>query len=1255
MSSPSNLYAEKVFSEHPASLWALDDKADYISLIKEDTHRDFADWQIIGGTSEQALNITNQPFGESYVARITGDIPTGDAGQVECISPDTFTFPQLNKYFATFSIGSYIYSDSSYISGVEIGYEYFDSTNGVKVQRLKEFDVSITGKWFFVSETFDIPNDNSFARIVIKVNYISGATSTEDYKFLINGVSAGQWSEEFNSSSLGVTPGGGQNIISTSLGTDLQGIEASAYGLSENVGYYLITDNALVAKNSGVPMVYGASNVTILSPNGDLPSLMIPGLGFLNNLGKYKEYTFETWLRINSNSTVAKRIIGPIASTDGIYVDGPFISLKVGDNYGSHYIGEWVRPMLVHIKVTKNSAALLINGEQVISLNFITSDLVFPDEFNSAGKSQDWIGFYSYSDISPIELDCIAIYPYQVPLLVAKKRFVYGQGVEFPENINTAYSGTSVFIDYQFADYTNNYSYPDIGNWGQATIDNLSIENNVLSTPDYQLPAIFINNKTESDLFLDCKTSQNESDLFLTFRPNTTWNNSHGYLYFDKLEFLSDTVKAFYGVFKELSPTTTEQILVQVEDKSSSDYFQIKLSTSSIDYILHYNGETQVVYQAQKYYVGEQFTVGIDIQKFSDYFGSNVAAFFGRRSFLDFYVAGNRDLDKTFIGHIYKVGFCTERNASEISEAFGDNGAIADSKGVSFTGYDLFYNTDLLPLGSGETARQYGNNLPVDDGGTQTTSSWTTTYNPTGIDDKPLAEPSVFLIDHTASYTLIATDQFDIFELDIAVSGYWEDYVPLTYFAQYVTDAKGDSYYDLDFIQLNLNYPAPSIFVEEETVGEWSYDQLKESYLNPVQRSYTSLDNQLFTGYNDYDDLKNRAVKNYSYDTSASMVKSYVTFQYVEAGANSVSGYFTNSVKPAKTGIVEPDNAWINTKYEVVDNMLVYPPATGDFNDLAIVMHLDFKIDGILKYKVKLRNLQLSSQAFNTSANPIGTRFGVPIYPYKKAGVYFDYKSRNPFSIYKGSSPYLYLTRKSGIQLRGTYDPLINRGLSIPINQTTAENYKIIAMQAAVRYDEDYFPYAPTQIFEVQSKDALIKFYLVANHPSGKRAKIYAVNANTGQVENGVAFYWNGNIVKEPSITIKEWGFLGISFPNILDFKNTVGAIRINGPLLMNNISHYQSTNLQEVQQVSLRPWFKVKYSGPNTLDWEFWNSAYIWDGVLVLSATSLYGIDPSDIYKSYTGTNKIIVDDESIFGLNNYEYNFYQDVLWQQTTLNAV
>ena len=33
MSIKSNLYAEKIFAEHPIGLWSLDDDVDYLSLI----------------------------------------------------------------------------------------------------------------------------------------------------------------------------------------------------------------------------------------------------------------------------------------------------------------------------------------------------------------------------------------------------------------------------------------------------------------------------------------------------------------------------------------------------------------------------------------------------------------------------------------------------------------------------------------------------------------------------------------------------------------------------------------------------------------------------------------------------------------------------------------------------------------------------------------------------------------------------------------------------------------------------------------------------------------------------------------------------------------------------------------------------------------------------------------------------------------------------------------------------------------------
>jgi hypothetical protein len=329
--------------------------------------------------------------------------------------------------------------------------------------------------------------------------------------------------------------------------------------------------------------------------------------------------------------------------------------------------------------------------------------------------------------------------------------------------------------------------------------------------------------------------------------------------------------------------------------------------------------------------------------------------------------------------------------------------------------------------------------------------------------------------------------------------------------------------------------------------------------------------------------------------------------------------------------------------------MIIYPPDRVDFNDLAVVVHLDFNIDGILDKPVRLRKLELASQAFSdTGLNPIGTRFGVDLYPYTKSGFYFNYKEKNPYTIYKGSTPYLYLTRSTGIQTRGDYDPIINRGVYMPINESKTSGFQVTAMQLSMLYDQDFFPSTPTPIFEIQDRNQLIKFYMVAVNSTGTRAKIYGINSQTGQLENGIGYYLNGKIVKEPVITVKQWSFIGLSFANLLNFSSYTGAIRFNGPALFNNVSYYQSTRAQEVQTISKRPWFKVKNLGLVELDWDFWLDAYTWNNVLIFSSFALYGVDPAKIYEAYSGTNKIIVDDDRVFSFTDYQFTFYANVLSQ-------
>jgi len=1235
MSNPSNLYAEKVFSEHPTGLWALDDSADYISLISE-PQRNLLNWKITGGTHQEYSQSVDEPFINSYVGKITATPTSSETASVIAISNNIMNLSDFNQYLKTFSVGAYFYSESSYVAGFEIGYQYTDTTSRQDITHLKNYDTIVNKNWIFISETFDTPPDNTEIRLVFKINFLGGSEDPD--VFLVNGITLGQWSEEFASTSLGVYPTDIPSVISL---PSQKGIVAKCYGLQELNGYYLVSDNMLKAKNSGIPIVYGTSSLTTLYPNGLNPSLIVPGVGMLNESGKFRQYTLETWLRINSYSNDRKRIIGPIASQDGIYVDGPSIGLKIGNEYKTYYVGEWTRPMLVHLRVGKDTSSLLVNGQEVISLNYLTESLSLPAMLNGV-KDQDWIGFYAHEDIYPIEIDCVGIYPYVVATAVAKRRFVFGQGVEIPENINTSYSGTSVFIDYEFADYTSNYSYPKIGSWNQGFSDNTSIKNKFLSVTSHPLPEIFLSSKTKKELFSDCKEIQSPSTKnFFSFRPNSSWSQTSAYIFFKNFDFLGSSVSGFYGCFQIPQTSATAQTLFKIEKENTNSYFLIQLLNNQISYIIKYGENVETIYSPLVAQPGELIDVGLNIPLFVSRFGSPASDFFGSLSDLRMYVAGDKNGLSTFTGNIYNIGFCTAYNFQKIRLLFNEIGVP-------------IWNEDLFPI--------YQNNQLINiDGGIDTTSmppsgGLTDTANGALSGGGVVTIEEDSLMDHIASYTLLPVTAFNEYKLAVSSSAYWEDQLPLTYFAESVLDKRGDQYFDLDFIQFNIDYPIPSKTIAIETVPQdWTYADLSDEYGMPVQRTYTSLDNYLFTGYNDYEDLKNKISKDYRYDTDGALVRSYVTFQYTELGANQTSFYFTKTERPPRNGVLVPGQDWMTTKYEVVDNMIIYPPRGVDFNDLSIVTHIEINVKDSETNNISIKKLSYASQALNESdASPIGTRFGTSVYPYTKTGIYYNFKKNNPFSIYTGSSPYLYLTKTSGIQLKGKYDPLINRGLLIPVNSSRSEGFKVIAMQMAVRFDGDYFPYAPTQIFEIQSKDSYIKFYMVASDPTGRRAKIYAIDAKTGLVQDGIGFYWNGKVVKEPVLTLQEWGFLGINFSSTLNFSFFEGAVRLTGPLLFNSISYYQSTNLQEVQSIAERPWFRVKVLGSYPLGWEFWdNGSFNWNKVLVLSETSYYGVNPSDVYKSYTGTNKVVVDDERPVRFGDYTYTIFTDVVWNQFTLD--
>jgi hypothetical protein len=447
----------------------------------------------------------------------------------------------------------------------------------------------------------------------------------------------------------------------------------------------------------------------------------------------------------------------------------------------------------------------------------------------------------------------------------------------------------------------------------------------------------------------------------------------------------------------------------------------------------------------------------------------------------------------------------------------------------------------------------------------------------------------------------------DEFSLDIAIDAYWEDYVPLKYFARYADDSSNNKVYSLDFIQFNMLYPKLELFTQGV------------------------------------------------YDTTNSIVKSYISFQYLATGANYPESSFTEKIPLSSTNVVDPGPSWQYKKYEVLNDTIIYPPTGVNFENLAIVVHLEIVVNGMTTYPLSIKTLQLASQSLNhTKPTAIGTRFGKEIYQYTKSGLSTNYKAKNPYIIYKNSSPYLFLTKNSGIQPIGTFSNKVSRGITIPVNTSLTTDFTIIAAQLSIRSNAESFSTEPVQIFEIQGKNKFTQFYMVATDSSGKRAKIYAIDASTGRQDANISFYLNGKFVQNPVISLKDWSVLGIACADPILFNSYVGAIRLTGPLVFNNISYYEKTDVQQIIQQVGRPWSEVLQPVTSPVDWTYWDES-TWREVLNLRSVTEFDVDPSSIYRAYTGTNKVIAEDDKVLSFLTYEYLAYKDVSWQTQTIKPV
>jgi len=1260
MSNTSNQYADRVFSEHPIALWSLDEHAYYLSLI-DDNDRLFSNWTKTNCTSNDnpTLPADSSPFDSNIYSSIIAN--TSSPVIIKAESSGIFNSANISSDLNTFCVNFFLYQKPDFINWFKVGYSYLDLSSVSHDVLSDEIPPPELASWVNFNNVYTIPTSwTGDIKLIIQVSFKNSSSGDASSRTLImNGLSVGQESQTTCYESLG-----NETIsLPSSTGiTGMFGIPADQYGVLSDNAYYLVRNNRLLSKNDGFPIVFGTDHSTkIYSSDVNLPSFIFPGKGMLNERGRNKYYTLETWLQVDPSTIVAKKILGPISSNDGIYVKEGFITLVVGDEVGSHCVSEWYRPMLMHIELKENNVTVLINGEQVIDIPYDRSTIDLPID-------KDWWAIYSYPSVGTFKVDCIGIYPYLVSNIVAKRRFVYGQGTPSIQSIDNGFKGTSTTIDFSTSEYSANIIYPDIARWDAGYFNNLNATKDYISVPDYILPNISLSGRNVQEWYndnyivntLDYPTGNNPK--FITFKPNVTydisgnpisWSTSgtnytgQAYLNFPSLNILNDSVSAVYGIFEVEDDLPESRTLMSFVNITNGNSFDINIQSDEISYSI--NGSeihTEVIT------IGVEALVGINIESAGINFGYEVSKFFSSPSAIQLYVGGNGI--NTFEGKIYIVGFSNQTNYEKISTNFQVNGIA-------------------------------------------------------------LAENYEILLDHLASYTLIPEYEYNKLYLDISVSSEWEEYFPLTYFASYVKDNSGNPIYDLDMMQINVGYPS----IQSEDI--WKYSELATDF---VSQDYQDLKDSVYSNY--FNLKKNNNTENVI-SVKNSSLQSFITFQSIASGANAPLSTFTYTKELPVNSVIDPDlentplitdKAYL-TKFVFSDNVIVYPPKSKNFEDYAMVVHFQINQRSIIKNPLKIKSFEITSKNLNyisstseeSQRSYVGTKFGSKIYPEIDIFGQIDYKGKNPYLIYKTNTPYMYTTKKSGIRIINQnsiqYPVSVNQyKISIPVNSNGSYNFKTSAIKFSLIGNlsnaEDQIPFLEIKhkngiialILNKTSSETDIKAYtkndlffinggdsLTVNGGSSINSftdtwdgensdALYTMsvdvtidslnqeNVVTTYTEfNGLSFYQNGRYVRTPSIKNYEWNDIAILFTDELDFSEySDGDISLYGGFTFNNISYYLSEGLGIKNDLTVRTWENVlNYESVPRL-WSFWSAdSKTWQDVYVLGQASSYVSTPKNIYQSYTGTNRDIVDDGYGMKLNQAQASIFTDVSWTSYTEKAV
>jgi hypothetical protein len=151
-------------------------------------------------------------------------------------------------------------------------------------------------------------------------------------------------------------------------------------------------------------------------------------------------------------------------------------------------------------------------------------------------------------------------------------------------------------------------------------------------------------------------------------------------------------------------------------------------------------------------------------------------------------------------------------------------------------------------------------------------------------------------------------------------------------------------------------------------------------------------------------------------------------------------------------------------------------------------------------------------------------------------------------------------------------------------------------------------------------------------------------------------FFVNGRLSTVPTITVGEWSMIGVGFLGGIDFRQSSGSMRLNGPYRTTNISFYRQTPEQQIRSAIYRQWNDVLYTKDgSTRKWSFWNDFYTWQTMLVAKPEVFLGSNPEKLYSAYTGTETISSGTNQSLLFGDYQFTIYSSAKSDTITVTPV